>query len=83
MNIWFFWLNPGTDFAALLRFSAFPATADELSIRDDSGGGGDCGDVGSGGGREARAVGTIFSDFVVGIVDALVVAGAAGVAVEA
>lgn len=49
-------------------------------MRDDSGGGGeDRSSVGANGGRETWASEIIFSDFVVGIVDALVIAGAAGV----
>lgn len=49
-------------------------------MRDDSGGGGeDRTSVGADGGREPWASEVIFSDFVVGIVDDLVVTGAAGV----
>lgn len=48
-------------------------------MRDDSGGGEGRNSTGVDGGGEAWASEIIFSDFVVGIVDALVIAGAAGV----
>lgn len=90
LNINFLALGVGVAFAALFRFATFPS-ADEPSIRDDSGGGECRGRVKTGGDGSGRsgAVGAIEARLVgsgSGIVDALVILGtpgALGVAVDA